>query len=307
MFSGSPQWQAIRLAWSRLIDPCPVLVMISNGGLVCCWKGAKGWMFRSASWSQGACRDGMPQQREAIAELIADLLFDLDLPGAELVLCLPPPSGSWCVIDGLIDDDWNINGLLRDRLGSADLPFDLEQSYLMTGPIQDSVAVAGVARSLVQAWIDVVESADLPLRRISWSLMDAQRALVQLTQDWSGDLAWLLVQGEAVRLILMRDRVPEVDHALSSVDPEVCVSEARSCLQAWQETLNLPGPVAWWLTLDDPHAFDWFQVVDAEAGEQCLNKPLPWSPEPWSDTAESDKFSSLAHLALSVLHEEESW
>ena len=87
----------------------------------------------------------------------------------------------------------------------------------------------------------------------------------------------------------------------------MCVSEARSCLQAWQQTLNLPGPVAWWLTLDDAHAFDWFQVVDAEAGEQCLNEPLPWSPEAWSDTAESDKFSSLAHLALSVLHEEESW
>ena len=149
MFSGSPQWQAIRLAWSRLIHPRPVLVMISDRGLVCCWRGAKHWMFRTASWSQGAYRDGMPQQREAIAELIADLLFDLDLPGAEIVLCLPPSSGSWCVIDGLTEDDWDSNGLSCDRLRSADLPFDLEQSYLMSSSIQDSIAVAGVARSLV--------------------------------------------------------------------------------------------------------------------------------------------------------------
>ncbi len=307
MFSGSPQWQATRLAWSRLTDPRPVLLMVSDSGLLCCWRGGKDWMFRSALLPDGASRDGVPLQREAIGEFIADLLFDLDLPGAELVLCLPPSSGSWCVIDGLTEDDWDSNGLLRGRLGSVDLPFDLEQSYLMTSTIQESVAVSGVARSLVQAWVDVVESSDLPLRRISWSLMDAQRALVQLTHDWPGDLAWLLVQGDAVRLILMRGRVPEFDHALSSVDLDVCVSEARSCLQAWQKTRDLPGPVAWWLTLDDPEDRDWFQVVDAEAGERCLNKRLPWSPDPWGDTAELGVLPSLAHLALSVLHKEESW
>ena len=51
-------------------------------------------------------------------------------------------------------------GLRRDSLGSVDLPFNLEQSYLLTNPIQDTLAVAGIARSSVQAWIDVVEIAD---------------------------------------------------------------------------------------------------------------------------------------------------
>ena len=307
MLFGSMQWQAIRLAWSRLMHPCPVLVMISDQALVFCWRHGASWTFRSAQWPEAACRDGMPHRGEAIGELIADLLFDLNLPGAELVLSLPPSSASWCVIDGLNKDACYGDGLLRDRLRCVDLPFDLQQRYLMTGRIQDSVVVAGVARSLLQAWVDVAVSADLPLRRISWSLVDAQRALVQITKDWSGDLAWLLVQGNAARLILMRGRVPEIDHHLSSMDLCLCLEEARACVQAWRETLKLASPLAWWLTVDDAQERDWFQIVDAELGEQCLNKPLPWSPIPWSDKAEMEALPSLEHLALAALHQEESW
>ena len=52
---------------------------------------------------------------------------------------------------------------------------------------------------------------------------------------------------------------------------------------------------------------DWLQILDVEAGEQCLNRSLQWNPEAWSDDAEPEVLPSLAHLALSVLHEEESW
>ena len=257
------------------------------------------------SLPDGACRDGLPYQREAIGELIAELLFDLNLPGAELVLSLPPPPRGW---SSILNRDGSYHDVsLRDHLSSVDLPFDLQQSYLLAGPLQDSVAVAGASHALVQAWIDVAESADLPLRRISWSLLDAQRALMQITQDWSGDLAWLVVQGSAVRLILMRNRVPEIDHHLSAIDLDQCLAEIRACLQAWQHTLSLPVPLAWWLTVDDLHDRDWSQIIDAERGEHCLNNALPWSPVPWSDKAELTGLPSLAHLALSVLHQEESW
>lgn len=307
MFSAFPQWQASRLALSRLLHPRPVLVMISDSGLLCCWKGGQQWMFRSALWPQGACRDGLPLQREAMAELIADLLFDLDLPGAELVLSLPPSAATWCIVDGLTAEDWDSQGSLRERLGSAELPFDLEQSYLTTSSSPTSVVVAGVPRSLVQAWVEVVESADLPLRRMTWSLVDAQRALAEISKDWSDDLAWLVVHGGVVRLILIRAGVPEVDYMLSSQDFHVCLLEARACLRAWQQTLDSPAPLAWWLTLDEPNDDDWHQIIDTSAGEKVLNQPLPWSPDPWNDADEAIELPSLEHLALMALHREESW
>ena len=126
------------------------------------------------------------------------------------------------------EEQWDNNGLCRDSLVSIDLPFNLEQAYLLTTTIQSSTAVAGVARSLLLAWIDVIEIADLPLRRISWSLLDAHRGLTQITQDWSGDLAWLLLHDGSARLILMRDRTPEIDVVLSANQPELARAEIRA-------------------------------------------------------------------------------
>ena len=68
-----------------------------------------------------------------------------------------------------------------------------------------------------------------------------------------------------------------------------------------------PSPLGWWLTLDDANDCDWNQIVDAAAGEQVVNKPLPWTPDPWADSAEVNGLCPLAHLAWMALHEEESW
>lgn len=307
MLTAFPQWQASRLAWSRLIHPRPVLLLISDGGLFICWRDGCRWNFRSVLWPKGACRDGLPCHREAIGELIADVLFDLELPGAELVLCLSPAVAHWRVLDGLSADDFTTEGLRRECLVSVDLPFNLEQSYLLTTPIQDSVAVAGIARSSVQSWIDVAEIADVPLRRISWSLTDAQRALHQITKEWSGDMAWFLVHDGRARLILMRGRTPEVDHMLSSMDVDACRAEARACIHAWQEFRDIQAPLGWWFTLDDAPDAEWEQIVDVAAGEQILNQPLPRTPDPWAESTELECLSPLAHLAWMTLHEEECW
>ena len=265
------------------------------------------WMYRSALWPDGACCDGVPHQRDAISELIADLVFDLGLPGAELVLSLPPAAATWRVLDGVGTQHEDTQARCRSALESIDLPFDLDQSYLLTTPIQRSFAVAGIARSSVQAWIDVIEVADLPLRRISWSLTDAQRVLSHVTQDWTGDLAWLVVHDGRARLLLMRDRIPEIDHTLSSTVADLCIAEVRACVRAWQQSQDAPSPLGWWLSLDDARDREWHQVVDKVAGEQLLNVPLPWTPDPWTDTAEVSVLPPLTHLALTALHEEESW
>ena len=54
-------------------------------------------------------------------------------------------------------------------------------------------------------------------KRQDWSLTAAQRALDQLMQAWDGDLAWLVIEEKSLRLLLFRQGVPEVDHALDAL------------------------------------------------------------------------------------------
>ena len=135
-----PQLTALSLAWRRLVDLKPVLLLVNNTSLVCCWEQSGHWQQRVVGWPEGVCRDGVPLQREAVGELIADLIFDCDCPGAELVLCLPLEAASWCVVDGYGAD--GSPGLLPHAL-------------------QEALAVVGVPRSLIQAWCEVAELADV--------------------------------------------------------------------------------------------------------------------------------------------------
>ena len=125
------------------------------------------------------CRDGVPLQREALGELIADLIFDCDCPGAELVLCLPLEAASWCVVDGYGAD--GSPGLLPHALQSVDLPFDLAESYVTSSPEQEALAVVGVPRSLIQGWSKIAALADVPLRCVDLSLVAPTQLTLKLS------------------------------------------------------------------------------------------------------------------------------
>ena len=137
-----PQWQSFRLAWSRLIHPRPVLVVVLDDRLLFCWGSGQHWRFRSALVPDGACRDGVPLQREALGDFIADLIFDCDLPGAELVLCLPLRAAA----GALSTATDRIGAWLPPSLQSLDLPFDLAESHITASPVQDALSVVGVPR-----------------------------------------------------------------------------------------------------------------------------------------------------------------
>ena len=300
------QLTALSLAWRRLVDVKPVLIAVNNTGLVCCWDQGGRWQQRVVAWPDGVCRDGVPLQREAVGELMADLIFDCDCPGAQLVLCLPLAAASWCVVDGYGSD--GSPGLLPQSLQAVDLPFDLAENYVTSSPVQDALAVVGVPRSLIQGWSEVAALADLPLRRVDWLLTAAQRALHQLTQAWDGDLAWLVVEEKSLRLVLFRQRVPEVDHALEGHAPQVCQREIRACVAAWQARVATPSALGWWLSLPTEQVDDWMPLVDGAAGECCLNQPLPTKCEPFDQDAAGDGTgvpSPLQQLALLALQEEE--
>ena len=301
-----PQLTALSLAWRRLVEVKPVLIAVNNTSLVCCWAHGDGWQQRVVAWPDGVCRDGVPLQREAVGELIADLVFDCDCPGAELVLCLPLPAASWCVVDGYGSD--GSPGLVPQALQSVELPFGLAESYVTSSPVQEALAVVGVPRSLIQGWSEVAELADLPLRRVDWSLTAAQRALDQLTQAWDGDLAWLVIEEKSLRLLLFRQGVPEVDHALEELDPLACQREIRSCVAGWQARADMPSVLGWWLSLPSEQVDDWMPLVDGAAGECCLNQALPTWAEPSDNGAAgevTDVPSALQQLALLALHQEE--
>ena len=134
-----PQLTALSLAWRRLVDLKPVLMLVNNTGLVCCWEQRGRWQQRVVAWPEGVCRDGVPLQRAAVGELIADLIFDCDCPGAELVLCLPLEAASWCVVDGYGAD--GSPGLLPHALQSVELPFECAKSYVTSSPVQEALAV----------------------------------------------------------------------------------------------------------------------------------------------------------------------
>ena len=165
----------------------------------------------------------------------------------------------------------------------------------------------GVPRSLIHAWSEVAELADLPLRRIDWLLTAAQRALDQLMQAWDGDLAWLVMEEKSLRLLLFRQGVPEVDHALDALDPLACQREIRACVAEWQ-ACTWTSSLGWWFTVPAEQVDAWLPLVDGASGECCLNQPLPAWVQPSDHGAAGDGIdllSPLQQMALLALHQEE--
>ena len=74
---------------------------LSAEGLICAWLSNGHWVWASASWPEGICRQGYPQQPEALADLIADFLLDVGIVGAQVELLLPLELCDWRVFDGI--------------------------------------------------------------------------------------------------------------------------------------------------------------------------------------------------------------
>ena len=68
--------------------------------------------------------------------MIADLIFDCDCPGAELVLCLPLAAVAWCVVDGYGAD--GLPGLLPPSLQSGSIRLWDGQTLILTGVVSET-------------------------------------------------------------------------------------------------------------------------------------------------------------------------
>ena len=152
------------------------------------------WHWRSGLWPPDSIRNGQPLQQDAIADLLAELLFDCDVVGAQLEFVLPIQSSQWCLLEGVAPELQTDSAELLAITTELNWSLDAADSYVAIAPCIDQTLLVGCPRSLLQAWIDVVEMADLPLRRVDWMVSCAQRGLMLEHPDWLGSpgCLWML-------------------------------------------------------------------------------------------------------------------
>ena len=301
-----PQLQALHSQVRRLWSAQTVVVLAMERGLWIGWCSDQGGQSAFGSWPNGCCRDGMPLQREAMAELLADLLLDHDLIDAQVELLLPLAGVHWRVLDGIEPDQFE---QAQSELAGLPWPLQAQESYtaLTTlgsthgSSMLSSVTVAlGVTREHLQAWIDVIDQADLVLRRVDWCLTSALRGLLQLTHHWSGDMAWLIQDGPSCRLVLLRAGVPELDQVMTTAaaDVEACQREIRAWLTAWQQREEFSAELGWWCSVARDQGDLWDALVDEGRGERLLHYNLPILRQTTDAVSPQNSLESLEHLAL---------
>ena len=169
----------------------------------------------------GACRKGVPLEREAIGDLIGDQFLELGLAGARVGACLPKPASSWRVVR------WpqarmpeNGRAELRLRAPELGMPWPLAESYIEVEPLAGEpprALVLAAPKPVVDGWAEVFDLAGLQLQRLltpqvcEWSLLMGSDIHRQ------GDVEqWLLnIESAHARLWIVREGVPLADWELS--------------------------------------------------------------------------------------------
>lgn len=280
----------------RLMTTQQLLVLVSDQRLVCCWPTRQGWVWCSAVWPDGSCLDGQPLQPEVMGELLADRLLDANVMPAQVDLLLPLSSVHWRVVDGVqaagiqAEDD-----LLQTAV--LNWPLDGVSDYRSLQSCEETMLVTGTSRSMLHAWIDVVAVADLPLSSVHGMLSSAFWGLRHLTSEWHGDLVWLLEQGNAVRLVLIRQGVPEVDRLIPASSSTELRGVVRQTISAWQRMSTSTRPLGWWMSLSREMTQRLQSLVDPNLDEHQLDQASIWPLQPL-DADLDDSLTALEQLSL---------
>ena len=298
------------MSWRRLLAAQRVFVSVTDQGFVCSWQGDSRdqWVWRRGLWSPESCRDGFPLQQDEMGELLADLLLDCDVLGAQIELILPPSACRWRVIDGLSENDLASAVLTPQQLAALDWPLDSDDVDVSVVPCGDGALVVGVQRQLLQAWIDVMSAADLPLQRVEWSITAALRT-IQAQAEEPKDLAWLIQssQPDALRLVLLHQGIPEVDRLIHG--SESITSTIRQTIAAWRTLNNAVGPLAWWLSLPEvgdhaaPPPLDPTTLMDLLNADHVIVPRNLWTPSAWDLELDEEPLNPLEQLALAAVRE----
>ena len=302
--TANPQFQSLWFGLRRLIQTRRVLVIASDQRLICCWEDQGQWLWRSGSFPSDSFREGQPLQRDAMADLLAELLLDCDVVGAQIELVLPIQGTHWRVLDGaapeLLTDPADLLAITTDLNWSL----DAADSYVVTTPCVDQTLLVGCPRSLLQAWIDVVEMADLPLRRVDWMVSSAQRGLMLEQQEWSGDIAWVFSDESSYRLVVIRAGIPELDCCIRLTNDEDLVLELRRRVAAWQDFSGSSLPLAWCFCLSEEVLTTLDVLIDPDRGETTVGDEGLWMPNAVTEDDEVQGLHLLERLALQGMRED---
>ena len=197
------------------------------------------------------CAQGLPFQRQVLADMVADLLVEQGLAPVtvDLELLLPLPTCHWRLLEGA-------NGLedaisLRAIAPEMNWPLQWTESYLALTTLKDRdmAMVVGVDRVMLQAWIETIDMADISLGCAEWLLVAAWRGLQALNAPLQGEWIWLIESEGIWRLVLLCEGLPELDVVLRATQLTSVRDEALFFLDAWDQKQRQVGVRrSWWIT-----------------------------------------------------------
>lgn len=260
-----------------LLDPRRVVLSPDDQALHLAWWSEDDWQLSSIDLPPDLCRAGQPLNRQALGETIADLLLERGLTTAQVTveLLLPLASCQWRVLTGPAAPELRTAEDLRALQPELTWSLALQESYLDVVPMpeRDAAVVVGAERLLLQAWLETLEEADVPVRRAEWVLLSAWRGLLVAHGGVDQRLVWLVEQGGRWRLLLLCDGCPQVDLTLEGSDIPSLQDEVSELVQAWCDraeagaaasgSVSVPG---WWVTAAAQSRGQWGSVHDPKQG-----------------------------------------
>ena len=87
-----PQLTALSLAWRRLVDLKPVLMLVNNTGLVCCWEQRGRWQQRVVGWPAEA---ELPEDQRLAGRSAPDPHPSVGSPGTFVSAVTQPDLRPW--------------------------------------------------------------------------------------------------------------------------------------------------------------------------------------------------------------------
>ena len=179
-----------------------------------------------------ALQNGMPEIVDVLGDFVGDLLLSQGLMGLPLRLALPPQASHWRVITWPFDD-WPEDPLdaLRTIAPDLGLPFDWAQAAIDLQPLPGrplrSLLVAAPS-TLVEAWIEAMALAGLPLERLVPAQVCLREALLPRLQgvDPRDGVVVLQPDGTGCRLQLWQQTVPLYDSQLPLEAPDLAEAVA---------------------------------------------------------------------------------
>ena len=258
-----------------LLDPRRVLLAPEDEALHLAWCKQDGWEMAHVVLPPDLCRFGQPLNREALGETIADLLLERGITTAQGIveLLLPLAGCQWAVLTGPAASDLQTGEDLRVLKPELPWSLSLQECYLDVVPLpeQDASLVVGAPRLHLQAWLDTLQEADLPVRRAEWLLLSAWRGLLVAHDGVDQRLVWLVEQAGRWRLLLLCDGCPQFDLTLKGSDIPSLQDEVLELVQLWfdqagAEVSSSAGLPGWWVTAAAHWRGQWGALHDSRHG-----------------------------------------